>query len=125
MTRARSEQLLRYWLVTLTLALVWHATFGYLLGSNSSGAARPLGLLFSLTFGMSPYLALALVAPLVRSRSFLFGVTALVGLVDFTTSVDALFPTSSTAGVALLLQPVLGLSIVALTLLVALVTRLR
>jgi hypothetical protein len=94
-----------------------------MLGDRSSGAARPLGLLFSLTFGMSPYLGLALVAPLVRSRGFLLGATGLVGLVDLMTTADVVFPTSSTGGLALLVQPVLGLSIVAVTLLVALVLR--
>jgi hypothetical protein len=125
MTNARGDQLLRYWLVMLTVALIWHGTLGYMLGGRSSAAARPLGLLFSLTFGMSPYLGLALVAPLVRSRRFLLGATVLVGLVDFMTTADVVFPSSSTGGLALLVQPVLGLSIVAVTLVVALMLRGR
>lgn len=109
MTQSDREFLLRYTLIVLTIPLAAHLIAGLRLAQTDSGGFVALLLLVS--WSLLPYLAMALFAWVIRSRVVLVLAVVLIATTDLLALLGTLYPKSSTAGVALLVQPALGLLI--------------
>ena len=113
--------LLSYCAAVITVPLVAHV----LAGVYFSRAGGALALLLLVSWGLFPYFAMALFAWAIRSRLIVLTATGLIALTDAAATMGALFPQSSTAGVALVVQPALGLLIAVVALVVGILSRVR
>ena len=118
----RGDWLMRYWLATLVVGIGAHSLLGYELDRATRGSSG-VGMFFSLTFGIAPYLGMSLIAPTVQSRKLLLGSTFLIGFIDFVVARSVLEQNRSTAGIAIFVQPAAGLMVVIATLVWALIAR--